>query len=107
MSLSIIDKTPPTDHLTTLTLFLRDLKIRTVYPKPLWGETVRTHQDSLAEADAAADVSINTTARSQFVITYASTARGCHLHPTNTTSRWHPVTTSTESGMDDARCENW
>jgi len=89
MSLSIIDKdTPNPTTLTTLTLFLRDLKDKDRLPYNLSGAKLYAHiKDSLAEADAAADVSINTTSNaSQFVITYASTGNvDVIFTPTNTT----------------------
>jgi hypothetical protein len=76
MSLSISDKESPRPVTrTTLPLYIRGLKTKDGLPYDLSGAKLYAHiKDSLAEADAAADVTINSTSNaSQFTTTYAST----------------------------------
>lgn len=76
MSLPIVDKDAPNPTTkTTLPLYIRDLLTKDGLPYDVSGAKLYAHiKDSLADADAAANVSINTTDNAtQFVITYAST----------------------------------
>ena len=75
MSLSITDKDRPKPcTLTTLPLYLRGLLDKDKKPYDLSGadKIYATIKDSLADADNAADVQINSTDNpTQFVLTYA------------------------------------
>jgi hypothetical protein len=77
MSLSISDKDVPNPTtLTTLTLYIRGLTDNNGKPYDLSGASkiYATIKDSLADADAAADVHIDSVSdATQFVTTYAST----------------------------------